>query len=339
MRTPDGKNTNFMAWLFSSSKRAQDEAPDEEPVAKKQRTDNVGTAIEEAAYKEVADKKVADKEVTKKPHVEASITSSDVLIIKNDNGITMFSDMLRKRPTSGATRFISEVQADGGRFIILQSGATVVLENPGEISHLVKQAHSDRIIDTPRKGKREIENLVVLEEEDEHPALNLTKEAIARTAPNFKIKVPNLGGTIFKPDTTSQRVTEFMTKASKLKQKSEDDLYSLAEELDDAEDAVHLYRNFCDEPKIVGRKAGQYNVVNFSRREIDLLVYSEIHKVEREYTWNLMPYRDRKSLFTKFKGTGSNRSFVEKIEELKGNGAYVNYLNNTIALLFEAGED
>mmetsp|Transcript_579 Transcript_579/g.955 ORF Transcript_579/g.955 Transcript_579/m.955 type:complete len:317 (-) Transcript_579:366-1316(-) len=312
MRTADDSRTNFVAWIFgSSSKRESEDGPDEEPAAKKQKTDE-------------------KKE-------EVSIQPADVLIVKTDERVVLYSDPLRKRDSSGAVRFVSAVQSQGGRFILLQGGATVVLETTGEITHLVKQAQNVTS-DTPRKAKREIENLVVTEEEDEHPALNLTKESIARTSPDYDFDMPSMGGTPFEPQLTWQRVSQFIRKANKLKQKSEDDLYKLIPELDDAEDAVHLFRNFSDEPNILGRTVSGSKAsvsVFFSQREIDILVYSEIHSVEREYTWNLMPYRDRKSLFVKFKGTGGNHYFVSKVEQLKTDKVYLKHLNDKTALLFQ----
>jgi hypothetical protein len=322
MRTPNDNSTNFVAWLFGGSKRASEDSPDAEPAAKKQKTSNVEAEPEETV----------------------SILPADVMIITTDECVTMYSDPLRKRTVDGVTKFIGDVRADGGRFILLQGGATVVLESPSEIIHLVKKAHNDKIVTgkTPRKVKpksREIENLVVEQEDNEHPALNLNTEATARTAPDDRFEMPSLGGTPFKPSIHWARVAEFVGKANKLKQKSEEGLYNLISELDDAEDSVHLFRNFCDAPKISGRLSGKAMVVNFSQREIDLLVYSEIHNVEREYTWNLMPYRDRKSLFGKFKGVGGNKHFLDKIDALKEDEDYVKHLNEKISLLFRGGEE
>jgi hypothetical protein len=321
MRTPNDNSTNFITWLFGSPKRASEDAPDEEPAAKKQRTSSVEAEAE-----------------------EVSILPADVMIIKIDERVTMYSDPLRKRRITGVAKFIGDVRADGGRFILLQGGATIVLETPGEIRHLVKQAHNDKEVtgESPRKVKpktREIEDLVVKQEDDEHPALNLNSEAIARTAPDNSLELPYIGGTPFKPAISWIRVAEFIGKANLLKHKSEEALYNLIPELDDAEDAVHLFRNFCDEPKITGRISGKAVVVNFSGREIDLLVYSELHNVEREYTWNLMPYRDRKSLFGKFRGQGGNKHFVDKIEALKEDAEYGKHLNSKVSLLFRAGEE
>jgi hypothetical protein len=100
---------------------------------------------------------------------------------------------------------------------------------------------------------------------------------------------------------------------------------------------LHLFRNFCDEPKITGRISGKATVVNFSERENDLLVYSDLHNVEREYTWNLMPYRDQKSSFGKFRRQGGNKHFVDKIEALRKDEDYVKHLNSKVSLLFRAG--
>ena len=330
MRTPHD-TTNFISWLFgSTSKReAENDVPkDEEPPAKKRKTTRSHSL---------------------------SVNPPDVLVhVVDGQHVTLYSDLIKQRQPTVAAKFITEVYAEGGTFIKIEGDSLSIMTDRAEITKLVVQARRNKhaAYDSPRSnkdiskaGKRELQNLCITptandDDDDDHPAVLLTKEAIAATAPDFTMMhIPDLGGTAFKPDLTPARLEQYITKANdRLTQKSETDLHKLIPELDDGEDAVHLYRNFNDEPVIGGRKAGEssqkHHIVYFSRREIDIIAYTVLHEIDYDYCWQLMPYRSRQSMMGRFARQGGARFFLDRVEQMVENEAYIHHLNKNIAILF-----
>jgi hypothetical protein len=248
----------------------------------------------------------------------------------------LYINALKQRKATSAPKFVKETKGCGGSFILLDEKARTVLDD-ATAEKLVAAGLTGSTAPPESDGAKKAVT-APNEEEDEHPALLLSKEQIAKSAPDYHIIMPDLDGTAFKPELSFQKVKDFIKKANRLSNRTEEALYKLLPELDDAEDAVHLFRNFNDENEVTGSERGKSKtkVVDFSRREVDILAYSVLHTIHADYTWNLMPYRKRSTLAHKLGDKAG--MFRGNLEALLEDPDYLKHLNSKVSILFQEAD-
>lgn len=301
---------SFMQWLMGvGTKRPADEEEDDPrlpPPAKKQKVSPTST-----------------RAITLNP--------SDVLVVQSsssDNGsssVTLYSDMLEESINRDVVKtIISNVRAKGGRFIMLdpQNGMSV-LQKEADVSKLVSLALHEKT-----------SALAAFGDFDDHPSLDLSPEALAATAVDVAIEMDPtaIGGLAFQPALTSDQITKFLKRAKKLnrRRRTAKNLHKLLPELEDAEHAVHLFRNFFDEERVVGRVQGAGYIILLSRREIDLIMYAMLEDLPLHDLSELMPYRKYYSLQNKMDGRPIKTCF----DVLKNHEEYVKTLKAKVEILF-----
>mmetsp|Transcript_14171 Transcript_14171/g.20938 ORF Transcript_14171/g.20938 Transcript_14171/m.20938 type:complete len:378 (+) Transcript_14171:159-1292(+) len=267
--------------------------------------------------KRAASKKPTDEEEER----SAQLEHADIIIIPSDDKVTVYSDWMKQRPNIAAPLFIAQVQNEGGKFVLLKDGQMEFLNKEKEMMRWVMEARQKS--DSPHQ-----------EPESDIAALVMTKAALKDSKPDSVAGryVEKIGGTAFKPEIFEAQIRAFIQRASKLKNKSDVAIYQSINVLDDEEDAVHLYRNFHDEAKIV--LTCDNNIIGFSRREVDILAYATLYGIDWDFTWNLMPYRNRKE-FYKLYYNNADGSMQEKLNIMLKDRTYVQHLNQCVSQLFE----
>lgn len=298
---------SFMQWLMGvGTKRPADDEEDDRrhPPEKKQKASRSTRSI--------------------------TLNPSDVLVVQSSsssdsNSVTLYSDMLGESINKGVVKtIISNVKAKGGRFIMLdpQNGMSV-LQKAADVSKLVSQAiHQEA-------------SASAFGESEDHPSLDLSPEALAATTVDVAIEMnptAAMGGLAFEPALTSDQITKFLKRTRKLnrRQRTARNLHKLLPELEDAEHAVHLYRNFFDEERVLGRVQGAGYIILMSRREVDLVMYAMLEDVPLDDLWELMPYRKYRALQSKMEGRPIKTCF----DVLKNNEEYVKTLKAKVEILF-----
>lgn len=272
--------------------------------------------IEARKHKRAASEPVTDEERT-------AIVHADIIIVPFDDGVTLYSDWMKQRPDAAASQLIAQVQNDGGKFVLFENSKMKFLKEEREMMRWVTEAK--------KQAETSSSFFPYYGDESDIKALVMTKDALKDSKSDRKERyVETIGGTAFKPEIDETQIREFIKKGNKLRNRSDVALYKLIRELDDEEDAVHLYRNFHDEDNISSENGN----ICFSRREVDILAYATLYGIEWGFTWNLMPYRDYKQ-FYKLYHIDADGSLQKKMNNMLGDPTYKQHLNQCVSPLFE----
>lgn len=254
----------------------------------------------------------------------STLGHADIIIIPSDDRVTLYSDWMKQRPNTAAPQFISQVQNEGGKFVLLEGGLMEFLNEEREMMRWVMEARKQSEASSFFSSNQETQSDII--------ALIMTKEALKGSKPDVKGRyTENMGGTTFKPEIGRTQIYAFIQRANKLKNRSDVALYKLLNELDDEEDVVHLYRNFHDEKNIFSESSNIW----FSRREVDILAYSTLYGIDWDFTWNLMPYRNRKEFYKLYCKDDDDDSMQRKLKSMLKDRSYVQHLNQHVSQLFE----
>jgi len=279
-------------------------------------SEEIHWVIEARKHKRAASEPAADEERT-------AIVHADIIIVPFDDGVTLYSDWMKQRPDAAAPQFIAQVQKEGGKFVLFDNRKMEFLKEEREMMRWVTEAK--------KQSEKSSSFFPYQDDESDIKALVMTKEALKDSKSDKKERyVESIGGTAFKPEIDETQLREFIQKGNKLRNRSDVALYKLIRELDDEEDAVHLYRNFHDE----GNISSENGIIYFSRREVDILAYATLYGIEWGFTWNLMPYRDCKQ-FYKLYHVDADCSLQKKMNNMLRDQTYKQHLNQCVSSLFE----
>lgn len=270
-----------------------------------------------------------------------SLSGSDILAIQGEDRVVLYSHWMKQRANAVAAQFVAKVRNEGGAFVLRnQRGKYTWIRDEAEMINWVKQARKEscKKIVSSLQFSREVRNLVLEEYEPDIFALDMRSGILKATSPYggkdfIQLQYQKfIAGTPFKPLLEEDEIRIFICKAKTMPQRSDDALYKLIKKLDDEEDAVHLYRNFHDDPyysSLTSARSNSKSTIALTAREIDILAASYLYNIKKDYTWNLMPYRNHKALFHLL------QEHEEAIQGMLKDPNYVQHLNQNTSLLFD----
>jgi len=269
------------------------------------------------------------------------LSGSDIIAMQGKDRVVLYSDWMKQRANVVAAQFVAKVRNEGGAFVLRnQRGKYKWIQDEAEMINWVKQARKESCKKkvSSMQFSREVRNLVLEEWEPDIFALDMRSDILKATSPcggkDFIQRQCQkfIAGTPFKPSLEEDEIRIFICKAKTMPQRSDDALYKLLHKLDDEEDAVHLYRNFHDDHNyncLTSASSNSKSTIALTVREVDILAASCLYNIEKDYTWNLMPYRNQKALYQLL------QEHKEVIQHMLKDPNYVQHLNQKVSLLFD----